>query len=99
MDGIVHGVAKSQTRLLFYLLTSFWLRWVYCGRWGLLLVQNMGSRVCGLLTCSTWAQQLRFPGCRAQAPKWCAGLVAPWNVESSQTVSPELAGGVFPMSH
>lgn len=58
-----------------------------------LLLQSMGSRVCGLQCCGTWVLELRLSSCGT----W--SLVAPRHVESSQTrgkpVSLALAGG-FP---
>lgn len=62
-----------------------------CGEWGLLftcaagllilwllLLQSMGSLVCGLSSCVSWTQP------QAQW-WWCIGLVAPWHGESSKT--------------
>ena len=42
--------------------------------WWLLLLQSTGSRRAGFSSCSVWAQEL-----------WCTGLVALWQVGSSQT--------------
>ena len=82
---------------------SLLLHWLFsrCGERGLLsscsaCASHCGSFFCcgaqalgrpGLSSCCTWAQQLRFPGSRAQAQwLWHTSLVAPWHVGCSQNL-------------
>ena len=52
----------------------------------LLLLWSSGFRHVGFSSCVTWAQQLWLMGSRVQAQQlWHTGLVAPWQVGSSQT--------------
>ena len=65
------------------LLSSCGVQASQCSGFSCCQAQTVGHT--GFSSCGMWAQQLWFPGSRAQAQQLrCMGLVAPWHVGSSQ---------------